>query len=223
MLMDKTARRNTVLIFISILIVFGTIIWILVFPFIRPNFDRAYRTKEGILTPTQITTIGSDKLQGDGWSGYARYRAKYTIWGLVINNTSYNGDSLYDKFSPLDIGLAWGDMAKNNHLIKWHRGHRHVTASINAISEWFIHSDTAKLFEQYSNNHLVFTDEQLLEKAQSLQLGDYVKIKGYLVDVEAHKNNEPAIKYTLNTSLTRNDDGEDSCEVILVTAIEILD
>ncbi|MBR0134538.1 hypothetical protein IJM16_04765 [Candidatus Saccharibacteria bacterium] len=220
---DKIGRRNTIIILICIFLIFGVLLWILIYPFIRPNFDRAYRTKAGILTPTQIETIGSQPIQGDGWSGFVRYRAKYTVWGLVMNNTSYNSDSLYDKMSPLDIGLAWGEMAENNHLIKWVRGYRHVTASINAYSGMFIRQDDEKLFKQYSNNHLIFTDPELLKKAQGLQLGDYVKIQGYLVDAEAHKSNEPAIKYNLYTSLTRDDEGEDSREVILVTKLEILD
>ncbi len=223
MLMDKVAKRNTIIILTCTILVFGLIIWVFIHPFIRPYFNRQYRTKEGILTPTQISTTGTERLQGDDWSGTVVYRAKYTVWGLVVNNTHYDSDSITDKLSPLDIGLAWGDMAQNNHLVKWNRGHRHITASINALYHWFINKSTGELFKQYSNNHLIFTDAELLKKAESLQLGDYVKIKGYLVDAEAHKNTEPAIKYELKTSLTREDEGEDSCEVLLVTQIEVLD
>ena len=220
---DKVGRRNTIILFICTLAVLGVLIWIFARPFIRAGTERQYRTKEGIPTPAQFETTGKTDLSHDDWSGMAVHRAKYTVWGLVINNTPYDGDSLYDKISPLDIGLAWGDMAQNNHLIKWARGTRHVTASINAVYHLFIHQDNTKLFRQYSNNHLVFTDEELLKKAQSLQLGDYVRIKGYLVDVTAHRKNEPAIKYDLKTSLTREDEGEDSCEVLLVTQIDLLD
>ncbi len=223
MLMDKVGRRNTIIITICTIAVILVIIWVFTWPFIRVNFNRKYRTMEGILTPTQLEATGTRNLSGDGWSGRAIIRAKYTVWGLVVNNTSYDSDSLYDKLSPLDIGLAWGDMAKNNHLIKWTHGHRHLVANINGLYQLYIHEDNEKLFQQYSNNHLIFTDEELLQTARNLQLGDYVKISGYLVDAEAHKTNEPAIKYQLNTSLTRNDDGEDSCEVILVTKLEVLD
>jgi hypothetical protein len=219
----KVVRRNTLIILGLVILVFALITFVFTWPFIRTNINRAYRTKDGILTPTQINTVGSTNLQGDGWSGIATYRAIYTIWGLVINKAEYTDDSLFAKTSPLDLGLAWGDMAKNNHLIKWHRGHRYVTAGINALYHLYINEDDEKLFEQYSNNHLVFTDDELLKQAQSLELGDYVQLKGYLVDIEAHKTSEPAIKWTLKTSLTRKDDGEDSCEILLVTAIDRLD
>ncbi len=220
---DKVGRRNTVIIFVCILLVFGVLIWIFLRPFIRAETDRKYRTLDGIPTPAQFSITGKTDLHGEDWSGVAIHRAKYIVWGLVINNTPYSGDSLYDKISPLDIGLAWGDMAKNNHLVKWTQGTRHVTASINALYKFFIPKDNSVLFRQYSNNHLVFTDEELLKKAQSLQLGDYVRIKGYLVDVTAHRKKEPAIKYDFKTSLTREDEGEDSCEVLLVTRIDVLD
>ena len=220
---DKVGRRNTIILFLCIIAVFATIIWILVRPFVRSNYDRRYRTIDNIPTPTQILTSGSQDLEKENWRGTAIYRAKYDIQGLVINAAKYNGDTFYDRISPLDIGLAWGDTAQNNHLIKWTRGHRFVTASVNALYKMYINKSTSTLFQQYSNNHLIFIDDDLLQKAQNVQLGDYIRIKGYLVDIEGHKISEPAIKYDFKTSLTRNDDGEESCEIILVTNLEFID
>lgn len=220
---DKVGRRNTIILLICFIAVVLTTIWVLVRPFILSNFDRRYRTIDGIVTPTQITKTGSEHIERGDASATLRYRAKYDIRGIIVSTARYTSDSVIDRISPYDIGLAWGEMAKHNNLIKWHQGHRYLTASVNVIAKWFINKSQEELFQQYSNNHLVFKDESLFEKAQSFQVGDYIRIKGYLVDVDAYRTTEPAVKHSLKTSLTRKDDGEDSCEVILVTKIESLD
>ena len=220
---DKIGRRNTIILFICFIAIVMMIFWLLFRPFIMMNFDRRYRTIEGVLTPTQINATGSERYEKDDIAGTIRYRAKYIIQGIVVSTASYEGDSVTDKMSPFDIGLAWGEMAKHNNLIKWKKGHRSLTASINALSKWFINKSQEELFQQYSNTHLVFQDEALLEQVKTFQLGDYVRLRGYLVDFDAHRKNEPAIKHKLHTSLTRKDDGEDSCEVLLVTKVESLD
>ena len=221
--LDKVGRRNTVILFLCIIIVFITIILILTMPFIRARFDHDYRIVKDIPAPTQNDTNGGTALSGQDWTGIATYRAEYDIQGLVINATEYNSGSIYDQITPLDIGFAWGDAAANNHLIKWVQGYRHVTASINALSKLYLNQDLNTIFQQYSNNHLVFKDEELLQKARTVKLGDYIRIKGYLIDITAYRDKEPAVKYKIKTSLTRYDDGEDSCEIILVTSLEAID
>jgi len=220
---DKITKRNTLILFICFLLVLGTTIWLLARPFILAQFVREYRTIEGISTPTQITTTGHTNLTGDGWTGTAVHHAKYIIKGLVVGTASYNSSYLYDQISPRDISLAWGDMAAHSNLIKWTRGHREITASINALAHWYIDKDYSELFQQYSNNHLVFTDTEVLQQAEQVKVGDYIKITGYLVDVKAHKKTDPGITYELTTSLTREDEGTASCEVILVEKLEWLD
>lgn len=221
---DKIGRRNTIIMFILFILVVLTTFWLIFKPSILTNFDRRYRTIEGILTPTQInTSINPERIEKADVYVSIKYRAKYDIRGIIVSTASYEGDSVTDIISPYDIGLAWGEMAKHNNLIKWNKGHRSLTASINAISKWFINKSQEELFQQYSNNHLIFKDEALLEQIKSYEVGDYIRIKGYLVDAEGYRKTEPVIKHKLNTSLTRKDDGEDSCEVILVTKVESLD
>ncbi len=220
---DKITKRNTLILFLCFLLVLGTTVWLLARPFILAQFIREYRTIDNIPTPTQIEKTGYTSLKGDGWTGTANYHALYTIKGLVVGIGDYNSDNLYDKISPRDISLAWGDMAAHNNLIKWTRGHREITASINALAQWYIDKDYRELFQQYSNNHLVFTDAEMLHKAEQVKTGDYIKITGYLVDVKAYLKNDPGITYELTTSLTRDDEGTASCEVVLVTDIEWLD
>jgi hypothetical protein len=220
---DKIGRRNTIILFICFIAVVLTTLWLIFRPFILSNFDRRYRTIDYIPTPTQINKTGAERIERGDVAATIRYRAIYDIRGIVISTASYAKDAVIDRISPYDIGLAWGEMAKHNNLIKWHQGHRYVTASINALAKFFINKSQEELFQQYSNNHLIFKDDELLEKAQSFQVGDYIRIKGYLVDVDAYRKTEPAIKHSLKTSLTRKDDGEDSCEVLLVTKIESLD
>ena len=120
-------------------------------------------------------------------------------------------------------GFSWGDMAAHNNLITWERSHREMNAEVSLFAEIVIGKKYDELFSQYSNNHLIFNDDSVRETALSVKRGDHIIITGSLVDVTIRDNNDRNAYYKLTSSLRRDDDGDDSCEVILVTDIKILD
>ena len=64
-----------------------------------------------------------------------------------------------------------------------------------------------------SNNHLITNDEKILSLIGEIEEGDFIRIKGYLVNVYGDK-------FKLMTSTSRNDTMDGACEVILVEDIK---
>ena len=84
---------------------------------------------------------------------------------------------------------------------------------------WFKRNTSdAEVISSFSNNHLVTADTKLLKGIRSIKDGDYVRIKGYLVNLYWNEDGENYWK----TSTVRTDDGDGACEVIYVTDIKWL-
>ena len=218
--------KNYIKILVIILIVIVLIaIGIFCYPFILAATNREYRTIADIPEPTQNLTSSNTttRITGTNWTANAKHLASYQIEGLVVGVEDYDGNSLYDKISPRDISIAWGDMAAHNNLITWKRGHREMNAEVTILAEWLIGKNYDQLFSQYSNNHLIFNDESIQRATASVKRGDHIKMSGFLVDVTIRETSERGAYYKLTSSLHRDDEGDGSCEVILVTDIQILD
>ena len=185
---------------------------------------REYRVISGIGEPIQTEVkAGVLRLGGDTWSGSAKYVAEYRIKGLVIGVDHYLSGSLYDRVSPLDISLAWGEAAAHNNLIRWQRGNRQMEAKVSRMAEWIIGEQASKIFTQYSNNHIIVDDDTLRNKLMNVSVGDYIELSGYLVDITVHDKDDQLAYYELKSSLRRDDNGDNSCEVLYVTRMEQLD
>ena len=69
---------------------------------------------------------------------------------------------------------------------------------------------------EFSNNHLITEDASLRKRLKKMEVGDQIRIKGYLAEYFW----PPA--YHRGTSLTRNDTGGTACETIYVTEVQML-
>lgn len=196
----------------------------LMMPYILSATVREYRTIANIRAPIQVTTeVGTATVSGTGWKANMKYLASYDIEGLVVGTADYEGDSLYDRASPRDISLAWGDTAAHSNLIMWERGNREMSANISIFSEWIIGKSYDELVTQFSNNHLIPMDQSILSQLKHIQRGDHVRLVGYLVDLRMYDKDNPLIQYELKSSLERTDEGEHACEVMYVTEVKVLD
>lgn len=219
----KTKRTTKVLI--AILVGLAIIIAALcATPFVLAATVREFRTINDVPAPTQTKVeVGTATVSGSGWKANMRYLASYEIQGLVVGLDDYNSGSLYDRAAPRDLSIAWGDMAAHSNLIVWLRGQREMSAEITKMSEWIIGKKYDELVTQYSNNHLIPKDQKILAQIKNVKRGDYVKLKGYLVDLILRDTSEPSVYYELKSSLTRDDTGDNACEVMYVTDVELLD
>ncbi len=150
-------------------------------------------------------------------------RFDYEINGLVVSRDDYTlmGLSRGNLFH-LDLCMIFGNNVKS-------RAYRHSGLSFvhhgnvcYATSRGGVPFD----FKSLSNTHLLAANEELRDRLEEVEVGDQVRLKGWLVDVSAVPVKSPgsfipsAIR--LKTSTTRTDTGLGACEILYLRGIEIL-
>jgi len=148
----------------------------------------------------------------------------YEINGLVVHKMNYTWFSIYkmDSVFPRDLCMMWGNNVGSkiykDKSLKFSQDMRFCFARW----EGALNFDNSEV----SNNHLIMEDEKVEKKIKKISVGDQVKIKGQLVDVEAKNLGKPGEYdpeyFTLKSSTTREDTGAGACEIIYVKDVEIL-
>lgn len=135
--------------------------------------------------------------------------ATYEISAKLMRKSPY-----HDKLgiSPVDFVLVWGEMAKDdsNVLITYRQSLRWYSYQYKSNLPFiglYIQSHS-------SNNHIIPANDSILQAINSIDEGNRVTIKGYLVNVI--KNNGI---WHWWTSKSRYDQGDGSCEIIYVTEV----
>jgi hypothetical protein len=135
--------------------------------------------------------------------------AGYDIYGIVVHHESYHWDRL-SSISSLDLGIAFGDFVRHPELInrfQFSQFDRFITIKPKGsmpADDWTQYS------WQVSNNHLIFSNNELAKIVHAASRGDRVRLKGYLI-----KASTGNLAFT--SSLTRHDTGAGACEIIFVT------
>ena len=146
-------------------------------------------------------------------------RFSYDIQGLVVSE--HHSDSLLDFYHRMtgdflnvcDLAMVWGVNAKTGIYQKGKFHNQDFTAWVEYDDggDWY----TFRMNE-FSNNHLISENASVRASLKRIQVGDQVRIKGWL----AESFSPPA--YHCGTSITRDDTGGHACETIYVTDVEVL-
>ena len=146
---------------------------------------------------------------------YIRPMAKYDISAQVKSRERYR-TGWTSKISPVDFALAWQGLTQkiaDKYIEYWQSG------------RWYYYKWKAgcPFSKQYiirhsANNHILPATENLRRAVIHVNKGDHIRLKGYLVFVSAKDSSGG--HYTWNSSLTRNDSGDHSCEVMWVTELQ---
>ena len=158
----------------------------------------------------------------DGFDVKIDYLYSYDISALVVGTRSYSDYDIGGKLAPKDLALAWGKVAEYNDRIDfhWSQSNRWYYWQVNTYSEIEAVGGVDGVSQHSANNHLIAADETVKAAIKSINAGDYVRIKGYLVNVSASKPD--GTNFWWNSSTERTDTGDGSCEVIYVTSVEWL-
>jgi len=70
---------------------------------------------------------------------------------------------------------------------------------------------------QLSNNHLISDDEFIRDRVRDIQVGDQIRVRGYLASYGSEKDG------MRGTSTTRLDTGNGACETLFVERFEIIE
>ncbi len=142
-------------------------------------------------------------------------QATYKIEAIVLSKKKYISD-WSSQISPYDLALGWGGVSRQENLdhikfkqvLRWYRYRYDAQCPIsqNYISK---HS---------SNHHIISANSNIAKAIKFIRKKDIVELEGKLVNVRGKYKGKPV---HWNTSTTRDDTGNGSCEILYVTKIKI--
>lgn len=143
----------------------------------------------------------------------------YDITGMIVSYRHHDGNSRMhsranDHLNMLDVCVIWGDNPANDRLHKISFWNGIFTCNVKTRDQqaW-----DAFDMNQLSNNHLISDDDFIRRQVRKIQVGDQIRIKGYL---SSYTNDGGS---TRGTSTTRTDTGNGACETIYVEQFKIVE
>jgi hypothetical protein len=165
----------------------------------------------GVLVPLQPVQLaiepGPPVTQGEF---ELQRRAQFGLTARVLSTRQYRWGREAD-LSPIDLALGWGPMSDQIVLdeIEITQGNRWYFTRFDLPPPL----PEADMIRNSGNMHMVPAKPWIENELQPLRRGDVVQLNGYLVDAQ-HPSG-----FRWRTSLSREDTGNGSCELFLVTGI----
>ena len=138
--------------------------------------------------------------------------ASYDVRARVLSIERYRIGREAD-LSPLDFALGWGPMSDAAVLDR---------LTISQSNRWYQFRwegsppiDPALMAKSSANTHLVPASESVRSRLLNVNKGEIVRLSGYLVNVR-HSDG-----WAWRSSLTRDDTGGGSCELMWVTDVQV--
>lgn len=162
--------------------------------------------------PIQINIKQKDYFQFKGFqiSPLAEFRVRAKV--LAREDYLLGRQS---KLSPTDLVLGWGEMSDEAVL-------KHI--DISQSGRWYHWNverfpiPRRKIETQSANMHMIPANDEIEALISSVKQGQIIELDGYLVRVDDVDDG-----WYWQSSLTRDDTGNGSCEVVLVNHLEIID
>lgn len=181
------------------------------------------RSVKGVPDPVQKEATGGTQKKIGGYDMDIAFKYSYDVSALVVHDEDYNDGSLNGMLAPKDVALAWGRVAEYNDKIDfnweqsnrwyyWHVDDISVLGPVGGVDEVSCHS---------ANTHLIPADSSIRDDIMRIKQGDYIRLQGYLVDVDGSKKDGSTFYWYSST--TRDDTGDGACEVMYVEKVEWLD
>ena len=138
--------------------------------------------------------------------------ASYDIRARVLSIERYRMGREAD-LSPVDFALGWGPMSDGAVLDR---------LSISQSNRWYHFRwegsppiDPTVMARSSANTHLVPADDSVKNRLLKVSKGEVVRLSGYLINVR-HTDG-----WSWRSSLTRDDTGGGSCELMWVTDVQV--
>jgi len=138
--------------------------------------------------------------------------AKFDIEAKVLAKKKYSFDP-GAAVSPIDLALGWQSMSDEEVL---------KDIEISQSNRWYywrtqnMSISKKDVISQSANMHIIPANDYIEGLLKSVKTGQIVSISGSLVRVDAEKKN-----WHWKSSLTRNDTGNGSCELIYADYVDI--
>jgi hypothetical protein len=136
--------------------------------------------------------------------------ATYLITAVVLSRARYRFDAAAD-LAPVDLALGWGPMSIASALNE---------LSISQSGRWYEYSwrndpplEPGAIATHSANTHCLPADDDVRRQLLAVRRHDLVTLEGYLVEITGPNG------YHWRSSLTRDDTGDGSCEVMWITRV----
>jgi hypothetical protein len=175
----------------------------------RAAQKRMVRTGAVAEVPIQTTASAADII----FAGYTVTPvARYQIRAKVLSIARYQFGREAD-LSPVDLALGWGPMSDAATIEK---------LTFSQSSRWYFYSwantppISADLIPKTSANvHMIPANDDVKRNLLDVKKGSVIWLQGYLVNV-THADG-----WSWRTSLSRDDGGAGSCELMWVTEVQV--
>ncbi|MCA9971914.1 MAG: hypothetical protein KC425_16940, partial [Anaerolineales bacterium] len=149
---------------------------------------------------------------GTVWQMYPR--AEYRLAARVLHSQAY--EDWLAPFVPVDLALGWGEMSDPavDRWVEWRQADRWY------YYRWPADAPVSReaISQASANVHVIPASDSLAVVLRQLERNDVVLLEGKLVDVEADRQGE---KVRFQTSLTRLDTADSSCEIFYVERLVV--
>jgi hypothetical protein len=181
------------------------------------------RAVAGIPDPVQKEASGTETMEVGKYKVNFTKLYSYDIKALVVHTKDYPETDLAGKLAPKDLALAWGKVAEYNDRIdfNWRQSGRWYYWSTSTYAEIAPVGSVAGVTHCSANNHIIPATVAVRDKVKKIKTGDYIHMTGYLVNINATGSDGSTFYW--NSSTSRDDSGDGSCEVFYVTDIQWMD
>jgi hypothetical protein len=140
---------------------------------------------------------------------------RYDISGIVVARQKFSS-GWSAKLAPVDLSLAWGEITtpekakyvKYKHSGRWYHYWIAADSPVREID----------VIEHSCNCHVIPANKNVMLAARAVKKNAVVRLAGFLVNVDGKYQGGD---YWWNTSRSRSDTGDASCEVFYVTCVQI--
>lgn len=153
------------------------------------------------------------EIQAQGYNIKITPKVRYALKGIVLSRKNYSSD-WNSIISPCDLAIAWDKMTVTGlyKQIKWSQSNRWYYWRYDEEFPF----DNAFIARYSANTHIIPANKNIKAIALNIERGDTVELIGYLAYVTADKKGN---NFWWNSSLSRSDNGDGSCEIMYVTGI----
>jgi hypothetical protein len=199
----------------NVLLIFALILPIIACIDSIPESGTTTGENEGIYTdgePVQLPYTGENIYKRIGEYTFTLVPvATYQLAAVIICIHSYAADEV-DELTPVDLCVVWGRMADPAYIHSFTCEQRDRGCYLTAEESPF---DDAYVDTHFTNIHVIPANTTILKTIQSVTVNQALYLEGFLVNVYCNG------VQIWETSLTRKDTGDNSCEVLYVTAVKI--
>ena len=155
------------------------------------------------------------RLTLDGTEYVLTPRARYVLRGVVVGCERYRV-GWQAALAPYDVAMVWGPLARDGlfRRVSWWQENRWYFWRYRGD---FGH-DNEFVYRHSANTHLIPASERVAQAIRALEFGASAELAGILVDVGGQRDGS---RYWWNTSLSRGDTGDGSCEVLYLARVKV--